>query len=124
MIEGTKPEASKPEESGTRPSAHPYPDPDSGARVNGRQALRAARRRRRRISIACAVVIAGCTAITMLIVGIASSRASSPQSASPTGTGMAGVHVALRTVPDTPDTQRLSQSSRDVDAAASRGGHR
>jgi hypothetical protein len=110
MIEGTKPEASTPEESGTTPKAVPYPDPDGGAPTNGRQALRAARRRRRRISIVCAVFIAGCTAITLLIVGIASSRASSPQSAAPVTARLPGVPVDLRPLPDRQSLTRVPET--------------
>jgi hypothetical protein len=106
-----------PGESGTTPTADPYPDPDASTPVNGRQALRAARKRRRRISIVCAVVIAGCTAITMLIVGLASSRASSPQAVAPATAHLRSVPVDLRALPD-------NQSYRELDAAASRGGQR
>jgi len=110
MIEGTKPEASEPEESGTTPNAGPYPGPDGSARANGRQALRAARRRRRRISIGCAVFVAGCTAITLLIVGVASSRASSPPAVTPAAAHLAGVHLDLRSLPDDQTLTRVTET--------------
>ncbi len=52
-------------------------DPVTVSRAEGRQALRAARRRRRRISIGCAVLIALCTIATVLIVDLARVRTSS-----------------------------------------------
>ena len=51
-------------------------DPVTVSRAEGRQALRAARRRRRRISIGCAVLIALCTIATVLIVDLARVRTS------------------------------------------------
>jgi hypothetical protein len=51
-------------------------DPLTVSRAEGRQALRAARRRRRRISIGCAVLIALCTIATVLIVDLARVRTS------------------------------------------------
>jgi hypothetical protein len=110
MIEGTKPEASEPEESGTTPDADPCPDPEGSARANGRQALRAARRRRRRISIGCAVFVAGCTAVTLLIVGIASSRSSSPPPVAPTATAAAHLPGADVDLQASPKDQIPSQS--------------
>ena len=110
MIEGTKPGESEPEESGTTPSAGPYPDPDGSARANGRQALRAARRRRRRISIGCAVFIAGCTGITLLIVGIASSRSSSPPVVTAATASLPGVHVGPPALPDVRAPARVTET--------------
>jgi hypothetical protein len=57
----------------------PGPDPQDRVRAEGRQALRAARRQRRRISIGCAVLVAVCMAITVLIVDLARDRTSGPQ---------------------------------------------
>ncbi len=122
MIEGIEPGESEPGEPGTTPGAGPYPDSDGNTRAKGRQALRAARRRRRRISIVCAVFVAGCTAITLLIVGIASSRASSPQAVTPSAPMFPDVHVDYAALPSRAIS--TNQSYRDLDAAASRGGHR
>ena len=41
----------------------------------GRRALRAERQERRRLAVACAVVIAICLVVTILIVGLARNRA-------------------------------------------------
>jgi len=59
-----------PTESGT---GAPLIDP-TAEHVEGRQALRAARRQRRRIAIGCALVVALCLAVTLVIVGIARDR--------------------------------------------------
>ncbi|HUD15982.1 MAG TPA: hypothetical protein VMQ59_01920 [Acidimicrobiales bacterium] len=59
-----------PTESGT---VAPSIDP-TAEHVEGRQALRAARRQRRRIAIGCALVVALCLAVTLVIVGIARDR--------------------------------------------------
>ena len=52
------------------------PEPGRDPRIEGRRQLRAARKRRRRISIVCAVLIAVCMALTLLLVAIA--RAARP----------------------------------------------
>lgn len=68
----------RPTESGTTtPSSDPHPDQ---VHAETRRALRAQRRQRRRIAIGCAVLIAVCVLITLVIVNIARDRTSVPQS--------------------------------------------
>jgi hypothetical protein len=50
------------------------PAPEHPSRPDGRRAQRAARHQRRNISVACAVLIAVCLVITILIVGMARNR--------------------------------------------------
>lgn len=57
------------------------PEPDS--RAETRRALRAARRRRRRVMVACGLVIAVCLVLTVLIVGIARDRRPGPRVVTP-----------------------------------------
>ncbi len=54
--------------------------------TEGRRALREARRERRRLSVWCAVVVAVCLLLTILIVGIARSRSTGPQVVMAAGT--------------------------------------
>jgi hypothetical protein len=73
-------------------------DPVTVSRAEGRQALRAARRRRRRISIGCAVLIALCTIATVLIVDLARVRTSGlPAMAPPArmASPSTGVHLLV-----------------------------
>ncbi len=51
------------------------PDRDDAPIGEGRRALRAERQERRRLAVACAVVIAICLVVTILIVGLARNRA-------------------------------------------------
>jgi hypothetical protein len=83
----------RPTESGTTtPSSDPHPD--QTARAESRRALRAQRRKRRRIAIGCAVLITLCVLITLVIVDIARDRTSAPQSVGPLTQG-AVVHNDL-----------------------------
>ncbi len=52
----------------------PATDPDAESRLESRRALRAARRQRRHVMVGCAVVIAVCLVLTVLIVGFARDR--------------------------------------------------
>ena len=79
-------------ESGSTPQSdaphqnHPEPT-SSGAsepRTDGRRALRQARRHRRRLAVGCAVLVAVCLALTILIVDLARNRTVGPQGAAPT----------------------------------------
>jgi hypothetical protein len=92
-------------------------------RAEGRQALRAARRRRRLISIGCAVLIALCTLATVLIVDLARTRTSGP----PAVTRSAPIASWADTVvPAGAAHLRLprNRSPLILDALASPGGHR
>ncbi|MGP0110845.1 MAG: hypothetical protein ACLPR9_18660 [Acidimicrobiales bacterium] len=82
-----------PTESGTTPrppdphppvpgDAPPGPSPDR-PRTDGRRALREVRRQRRRLSVLCAVVVAVCLALTILVVDLARNRAAGPQGVGP-----------------------------------------
>jgi hypothetical protein len=86
----------------------------------GRRALREARRQRRRLMAVCAVIIAACLAMTVLIVGMARDR---PVQDSPTGVIVHPV-ADLPTAP-TPNRQRLTHHHRAVPpgAPAPEGGH-
>jgi hypothetical protein len=78
-------------ESGSTPQSdaphlnHPEPtdSPPSEPRTDGRRALREARRHRRRLAVGCALLVAVCLVITILIVDLARNRASGPQGAAP-----------------------------------------
>jgi hypothetical protein len=72
-------------------------DPVRVSRAEGRQALRAARRRRRLISIGCAVLIALCTIATVLIVDLARVRTSGLPAMAPS-TRMASPSTAVHPV--------------------------
>jgi hypothetical protein len=54
-------------------------DPELATAPEGRQARRAGRRQRRRLSIGCVLLITACVVITVLIVGLARNRAPAPQ---------------------------------------------
>ncbi len=73
-------------------------DPVTVSRAEGRQALRAARRRRRLISIGCAVLIALCTIATVLIVDLARVRTSGLPAMAPS-TRMASPSSAVHPLP-------------------------
>jgi hypothetical protein len=92
-------------------------DPITVSRAEGRQALRAARRRRRRISIGCAVLIALCTIATVLIVDLARVRTSGLPAMAPS---------ARMASPSTAGHPLLPpyESTATLDALASQGGHR
>lgn len=60
----------------------PWPSPDR-PRTDSRRALRDARRQRRRASVVCAVVVAVCLALTILVVDLARNRAAGPQGVGP-----------------------------------------
>jgi len=92
-------------------------DPVTVSRAEGRQALRAARRRRRRISIGCAVLIALCTVATVLIVDLARVRTSGLPAMAPSArmaSPSTAVHLLLPRY----------ESTATLDAPASQGGHR
>jgi hypothetical protein len=93
------------------------PAADAATRAERRQALRAARRRRRLISIGCAVVIALCTAATLLVVEAARVRSVG----TPTVTAPARLAVPP-VVHGRPLPTRI-RSTEILDAATSRGGH-
>jgi hypothetical protein len=91
-----------PTESGTTtPSSDP--SPDHAVHAESRRALRAHRRQRRRIAIGCAVFIAVCVVITLVIVDIARDRTSAPQSVGPSRQG-AVVHIDRSSIAPTPST--------------------
>ncbi len=98
-------------------SATPEPDPEQDARAEGRRALRAARKRRRRVSLGCAALIAVCTAITLIIVGMARERSPGPQVVRPVAGLALPASFDLRSPPITGPTETLG-------AAASIGGQR
>lgn len=58
------------------------PEPAAGPDTAGRRALREARRQRRRLMAVCALIIAACLVMTVLIVGMARDR---PAQSGPTG---------------------------------------
>jgi len=58
-------------------------DPLHRSRVEGRLALREARKRRRRLSVVCALLVCFCLAVTVAIVSLARSRPSGPQVVEP-----------------------------------------
>jgi hypothetical protein len=85
--------------------------------VDGRRAHRIARHQRRRISIGCAVLVAVCLVITILIVGMARNRTPGAQVVVP-ALALAIPPVDSRpVVPTVPPNQFR-------DATASEGGHR
>jgi hypothetical protein len=91
--------------------------PAQQPQVDGRRAHRLARHQRRRISIGCAVLVAVCLAITILIVGMARNRTPGAQVVLP-ALALAIPPVDSRPfVPTVPPNQFR-------DAAASEGGHR
>jgi hypothetical protein len=92
-------------------------DPVTVSRAEGRQALRAARRRLRLISIGCAVLIALCTIATVLIVDLARVRTS----------GLPAMAPSTRMASPSTDVHPLLppyESTATLDALASEGGHR
>jgi len=68
---------------GPGPATAPIPPPtaDHASRAEGLRAVRAERHRRRVLSLACAALVAACLVITILIVGLARTRASGPSAA-------------------------------------------
>jgi hypothetical protein len=96
--------------------AHGTDAPDHS--TAGRRALREARRQRRRLMGVCAVIVAACLVMTVLIVGMARDR---PAPGTPTGVvnSAGGLLVPIRPA--------LSPSSAHVQehgAEAPEGGHR
>ena len=78
----------RPPETGTTPPTHPGPveqlpgaDPTEPAET--RRELRMARRQRRHLATLCAIVVAVCLALTLLIVNLARDRAPGTVSAQP-----------------------------------------
>jgi hypothetical protein len=95
----------------------PEPEPGHDARNETRSTLRAARRRRRRSSIGWAVLIAVCTALTLLIVAAARDRAPGPQVLTPAAPFAASPPVDHQAVPQFHSIETLG-------ASAPQGGHR
>jgi len=99
------------------PEGDQGPAGDTDTRVPGRQEVRAARKRRRRLSIGCAVVLTVCTAITLLIVGLARDHTPSSLGVVPVAQMASSVGVRHHTFPDI-------TSMETPDAPASVGGNR
>ena len=76
---GTDPPSGRAGVSGTVRS-EPSPGPPQ---ADNRRALREKRRERRRLSVLCAVVVAVCLVLTILIVGMARNRPTGPQVVGP-----------------------------------------
>jgi hypothetical protein len=108
----------------TDPPAIPPTDPEGSVRAEGRRAMRAARKQRRRISVGCAVLITVCVVITVLIVGLARDRASGPQVVAPE----AALARSLQATPAGSVDPRLpaekTSSIESQGAEAPQGGHR
>ena len=107
---GTVPARSDPDQSAapTRDQASsPSPDqpaPPTGvqpARPEERRALRAARRRRQQLGVACAVLVAFCLGVTILIVVMAGNRTPSPQVVTARPTAAPAPAVTFAVVPGT-----------------------
>jgi hypothetical protein len=96
-----------------RPDVEGRPDP----RTEGRRQLRAARKRRRRISIGCAVLIAVCTALTLLIVAVARDRSPSLFVVTPPPALVSSAPVVHHAV-------LVVESTETLGALAPQGGHR
>jgi hypothetical protein len=100
----------------------PIREPDISAHPEPRGALRAARRHRRQVMVVCALVIAVCLVLTILIVNIARGRR--PDS------GVAVPDVVLVRMTTAPGTLAsasplvLTPPTVNPDAAASEGEHR
>jgi hypothetical protein len=92
--------------------------PEPGPRVDGRRAHRAARQQRRHLAVGCAVLIAACLVITILIVDMARSRTPGTQVIVPALAVAAPAHPDSHSViPTVPFNQFLGVS-------APEGGHR
>ncbi len=102
---------------GTEENADPGAERKADPRVEGRRQVRAARKRRRRISIVCAVLIALCTALTLLIVAIARTHTPDPMVVSPTAMAVTAPGVGHQAVP-------VIESAQTLGAPAPQGGHR
>jgi hypothetical protein len=85
------------------PLPTPTPPPTSTAppRPEERRALRAARRRRRQLAIGCAVVVAFCLGVTILIVVMAGNRTPGAQAVTPLPPASAASAAPLHVVPGT-----------------------
>jgi hypothetical protein len=102
------------DESGAEPSEQTQPGPP----VDGRRAHRAARQQRRHLAVGCAVLIAACLVITILIVAMARSRTPGTQVMVPALAVAVPVYPdSLALVPTVPFNQFLGVS-------APEGGHR
>jgi len=94
------------------------PEPvDQQPRVDRRRAERAERRQRRRISVGCALLVAVCLVITILIVGMARNRNPGVQVVVP---GLAVAAPAFHSRP----TVHTVHSDKVLGAAAPEGGNR
>jgi hypothetical protein len=82
---GRAPEPAPDEAAATAPAGVPDGGevPDDAPPADSRKTLRAARQQRRRLSILCAVLVAACLAVTILIVSLARTRASGPTRVTP-----------------------------------------
>lgn len=81
----TPPQAPVVEEPG--PGSATELEPGSEPTMASRSELRAARRQRRRLMVVCAVVIAVCLALTIVVVGLARNRVAGSQSLPSVRTG-------------------------------------
>lgn len=102
--------------------AAPIGRPETDTRAEPRRALRAARRQRRQVMVGCALVIAVCLVLTILIVTIARGRRP--------GSGVVVADIALvqnATAPGAGVSAApliLNRHTVNPDAAASEGEHR
>lgn len=105
------------EQEAPEPDTRPEPDRRADPRTEGRRQLRAARKRRRRISIGCALLIAVCTAVTLVIVAVARDRSPSLLVVTPPPAPVSSPPVVHHAVLVTESTETLG-------ALAPQGGHR
>jgi hypothetical protein len=94
----------------------PPPEAEHLSRSESQRAARSERRFRRRLAIACALLVAGCLVVTILIVELARTRAAGlPAPAS----GSALVSIQPQPPPATPTTRSFGADG----ATAPEGGH-
>jgi hypothetical protein len=91
--------------------------PDHESRLDARRAQRAARQQRRHIAMACAVLVAVCLAITILIVGMARNRTPGAQVVMP------AVALAIPARTDSLPASPAHQPNTFRGATAPEGGH-
>jgi hypothetical protein len=111
----TSPEATEPAAEATPSVGEPDP------KAEGRQALRAARRQRRRLMIGCAVVITVCLALTVAIVVMANNRAPAGPAAP---AAAASAPVAPIPVPAAAQSRPISHAHHTTGATAPKGANR
>lgn len=94
------------------------------ARPDGQRALRTARRQRRRLTVACALVVAVCLALTLLIVDLSRSRTNGADALlSPPSLRLSGTGPVLPAVPFSVGS-RPASSTESPGATAPEGGNR